>query len=530
MWVERLPGCDGWGVWAVCDGGPASLQAPQFARHQAAAERGMDGRAEVASVRVTPDLSFISGRTAELLGITAADDKSYCSAAQVGEWLTRATLKGLVHERTSAEQQASATAGTAGGARRPAPAFASAITVGIDAAWLVETESGAQVAAVELIRELARREEIARIVLLTEAGVVPDRLAAPKVSGVSWAAALARGTPLVDVLHRPYQPGADVDFRRYLRVGTCVALTVLDLIAYDNPAYHESAWWQRRYQEAFDEQVCLADGVFAISRHVASRIEQQFAGRLAGPVWPALLGTDHLAGGSPAPAAPGPTVQALQGTAFLLVLGNDFEHKNRDFAVRVFADMCDRGYDGRLVLAGFHLDGGSSFGHELTGAGCHADRVIRLGSVANADKVWLLQNAQSVLYPTSAEGFGLVPFEAAALGTPTAFVRFGPLGETLPEVAACGGWQVRAFADHVFRLLEDPEPQIAAVRAAGEALTWSSHVDQVLDGYRHMLGPDAPWRTRGRALPGWPTRWRRVADHWSYRAGNKLRRLVGRAR
>lgn len=529
MWVERLPGGDGWGVWAVCHGGPAALQAPQFAQHQAAAERCLGGRAEVASVRVTPELSFISGRTAELIGVAAADDKSYCPAARVDGWLATATLKGLVHERIPSVRVPPAAGGTVDRARRPAPPFASAISVGIDAAWLVGTESGAQVAAVELIRELSRRPEIARIVLITETGIVPDRLAAPKVSGISWTAALAKGTPPVDVMHRPYQPGADVDFRRYLRAGTCVALTVLDLIAYDNPAYHESAWWQRRYQEAFDEQVCLADGVFAISRHVGSRLEQQFAGRLSGPVWPVLLGTDHLHAGSPAAAEPGPAVKALQGARFLLVLGNDFEHKNRDFAVKVFADMCERGYDGRLVLAGFHLDGGSSFGHELTGAGRHADRVTRLGSVANADKVWLLQHAQAVLYPTSAEGFGLVPFEAAALGTPTAFVRFGPLGETLPDVAACGGWQVRPFADHVFRLLENPEPQVAAVRAAGAALTWSAHVDQVLDGYRHMLGPDAPWRTRGRALPGWPTRWRRAADQWSYRAGNKLRRLAGRA-
>ena len=528
-WVERLDGLAGWGIWAVCRG-RAVRQNPQFPQWQAAAESCMREHAEVAAATISPDLTFLSGRTADLIGISAADDQSTCTTARRNEWLGRATLKGLVHH--ALDQSDGRTAGDRpGGPGMPldAPPLAEAVSVGIDAAWLIGTESGAQVAAVELIRELATRPEISRIVLLSDSGVVPERLAGPKVSGLGWTAALANGSPAVDILHRPYQPGADVDFRRYLQVGTCVAITVLDQIAYDNPAYHESAWWQRRYQQAFDEQVCLADCVFAISDHVGTRLERQYKGRLAGPVRSVRLGTDHLRSQPPVAAATvGTTVAALDGRRYLLVLGNDFEHKNRDFAVKVFADMCDRGYDGQLVLAGFHLDGGSSYGHELSGAGHHAERVVRLGSVPNADKVWLLQNAQAVLYPTSAEGFGLVPFEAASLGTPTAFVRFGPLLETLPNVDACDGWQVRPFAEHVFRLLEHPERQLDQIRAASERLTWRAHVDQVLAGYRFMLAPHAPWRTRRRALPGWYVRWQRNADMFSYRVANKLRRLAGR--
>jgi glycosyltransferase involved in cell wall biosynthesis len=528
--VERLDGLDGWGMWAVSRGARSARQAPQFPQWQAAAERCMRDRAEVAAATISPELTFFSGRTADLIGVSVADGQSKCPSAQLDQWLNRAALKGLVHQ--SLDQTGSRTSkDRLSGAETvvDAPPFASAVSVGIEAEWLIGTESGAQVAAVELVRELATRPEIARIVLLSNSGVVPGRLAGPKVSGLSWTAALASGRPAVDILHRPYQPGADVDFRRYLQVGTCVAITVLDQIAYDNPAYHESAWWQRRYQQAFDEQVCLADCVFAISGYVGTRLERQYEGRLAGPVRSIPLGTDHLQA-QPAVdvATVGAAVAALQGQRYLLVLGNDFEHKNRDFAVKVFAEMCDRGYDGQLVMAGFHLDGGSTYGHELSGAGRHTARVVRLGSVPNADKVWLLQNAQAVLYPTSAEGFGLVPFEAASLGTPTAFVRFGPLLETLPNVDACDGWQVRPFADHVFRLLEHPDRQLDQIRAAGKQLTWRTHVDQVLAGYRFMLGPHAPWRTRGRALPGWPVRWQRTAGMLSYRVANKLRRLAGR--
>ena len=492
-------------------------------------------------------VTFFSGRTADLLGLRDANDQSNCSTADFEGWVAAATLKGLVHAWLVVDPSSFREAGLAA----PNPASAgtpevepfvrpdlavgvaarrAAISVGVDAAWLDSAESGAQVAAVEMIRELVTRADIEHIVLLSDSGAVPGFFdGIPKISGLSWQAALTRGTPVVDILHRPYQPDLNLDYRRYHQVADCVALTVLDLIAYDNPAYHESEWSWRRYRALFNENVCLADCVFAISRHVASRLEHQFAHQLSAPVRPIPLGTDHLDhhGAEVAGALPA-DVQDLDGTPFLLVLGSDFEHKNRDFAVRVFADMRDRGYQGRLVLAGYHLDGGSTFAHELSGAGPHVSEIVRMGSVSSAGKRWLLGHAQVVLYPTSSEGFGLVPFEAAALDTPTAFVAFGPLREMLPGVDACSGWQVRAFADHVFRLVTNPAAQVNQIRAAGAALTWASHADLVLDGYRHTLAAGASWRTRSRSVPGAAVRLDRTIAEYQYRIQRKLRRLTGR--
>jgi glycosyltransferase involved in cell wall biosynthesis len=517
LWIERLSGLDGCGLWVVCEGGRDAISDPSFTSRRAAAERQMAARPEVAthSAAGTPRVTFLSGRVADLIGIAPGMHQTHCSPSQLVEWTSAATRKGLVHVAETA------VAPDAGVDR-------AAISVAIDAAWLLGSESGAQVAAIEMIRELAKRQEIARVILISDSGGVPERLRAlTKVSGLSWPAALSRGTAVADILHRPYQPGIGVDYRRYHQVARCVAVTILDFIAYDNPAYHESEWAWRQYQEMFQEQVCLADCVFAISRSVGSRIEQEFAHRLAGPVRSVLLGTDHLSARSGAPAELGPELRALEDSRFLLVLGNDFEHKNRDFAVKVFADLRERGFDGRLVMAGYHLDLGSSFGRELSSAGRYAGEVIRLGSVSDGEKTWLLQEAQVVLYPTSAEGFGLVPFEAAALGTPTAFVKFGPLAETMPGVDACAAWQVRLFADHVFSLLANPGAHVAQVQAASAPLTWSAHVDHILAGYQQLMSPGAPWRTRNPQLPTWRTRVSRAADVLAYRMRNKLRRLVG---
>lgn len=572
VWVKLLPGADGFGLWAITDAGPSFFEHPEVQDWISSANAICTARAEVASVSVVPastspmaadsmtiagaasaqassaalPLCVLNGRVAGLIGLTAEDASQQWPIAKLQQWIELATLKGLVHLWLLSNSGSAIT----GAALRTVPslrpgdrgvvvpwrsppgqsvATGPAMSIGIDAAWLLAGESGAQVFVFEMVREMTRRPEVARVVCLSETGAVPRAIASlPNVSGASWADVGAGRLPRLDILHRPYQPGTDVDYRRYHAAARAVAITVLDFIAYDNPAYHESAEAWRHYQQLFDAQVALADCVFAISEHVGSRLQRQFAHQLSGPVHSVLLGTDHLTAESAGAPAPGldPALATLDGRSFLLVLGNDFEHKNRDFAVKVFADMCGRGYDGHLVLAGFHLDGGSSFRHELTGAGAHADRIIRVGSVPGDQKTWLLSRAQAVLYPTSSEGFGLIPFEAAALGTPTAFVRFGPLRETLRDVAACEGWQVRPFADHVFTLLANPALQLEQIRVTSAALTWQRCVDHILAGYRHVLSDSASWQTERRALE--PERfWGQVSQGLGTlvsRAKRKLRR------
>lgn len=559
LWVQREPGAGGTGMWTVSAIEPGRLPADARTEWLRVAADVFTSRPEVATISIvtrdhvttgavaTPlveaegaalPVCIVNAGVGDLLGMPAHGAK--CGVGTFQAWVETATRKGLVHawlagdwpaleEPFRAVPEARPGAGTNLALALPAPA-PPPFALGVDAAWLLGGESGAQVFVFEMLKELARRPEVARVVLFSDSGQLPRALEQTvKVTGATWQSALDAGGPSVNILHRPYQPGADVDYERYYSAAPCVALTVLDFIAYDNPVYHESIWAWRQYQRAFDESVCAADCVFAISRYVGSRIERQFAHRLSGPVRPVPLGTDHLAptaGGNVAQAL-SPATRALESFEFLLVLGNDFEHKNRDFAVRVFARMRDRGYRGRLVLAGFHLDDGSSYDHELKGAGAHTEQVVRMGAVSPADKTWLLQHAGAVLYPTSSEGFGLVPFEAAALDVPTAFVAFGPLLENLPGVPASNGWQVEAFADHVFTLLADPATQVARVRAAGAALTWAGHVDQVLEGYQALLGPGARWRSAARDLPGPWTRAGRQLDAMRYRVVNKLSRLTG---
>lgn len=484
----------------------------------------------------SPPTCFLNDDVAELVDFDRAAGE--LSNEAVAALAAAATRRGLRHVwRVADDEAAVATiAGAAAGDRIVlAPCDEAAadpvrpIAVGIDAAWLLGGESGAQVFVFETVKALARRPEIGRIVLLSDSGKLPEALrAVPKVEARSWNDAVTQ--PRLDILHRPYQPGADTDFARYRSVARAVVLTILDFIAYDNPAYHESSFAFRSYQRAFDARVCEADQVFAISRYIGDRLQQQFAHRLLAPVRTIHLGTDHL---SPAPAAgPGAAGPGLETKGYLLVLGNDFAHKNRDFAVKVFAEMCRRGYEGRLVLAGYHLDSGSSFDYELAGAGASGARILRTGPVPSDQKVSLMQHAAAVLYPTSCEGFGLIPFEAAALGTPTAFVRFGPMAETLPGVAACQSWRVGPFADLVLSLIANPREQLAQIAAAQRTLTWDRCAAETVGAYCDMLDARAPWHAAMAAPtgPGPLARLNETTQEWLRRAGRRISRMSRRSR
>ena len=65
-----------------------------------------------------------------------------------------------------------------------------------------------------------------------------------------------------------------------------------------------------------------------------------------------------------------------------------------------------------------------------------AGAVIDFAAVSEAEKAWLLERAQLVIYPTVHEGFGLVPFEAADHGVPCMWAKGTSLSELLPDATA----------------------------------------------------------------------------------------------
>jgi glycosyltransferase involved in cell wall biosynthesis len=229
-----------------------------------------------------------------------------------------------------------------------------------------------------------------------------------------------------------------------------VITTYLDLIAYDIPKYHASpeAWAAYR---AMQRKIALSvDGITTISKDVAKRLYQETPRLDPKRIQAIPLGLDHITTNtkSEKPKDFNPT------KPFILVLGNDFNHKNRDFAIKVWQELLIQGHSIDLVLAGLHVKSSSSRVKEQELASKHVNlrgAITALGHVTSAERTWLLTNAQAVLYPSSAEGFGLVPYEAAALNTPTIYTAFGPLREISGITDSPTFWSVSAYTTELQR-------------------------------------------------------------------------------
>ena len=373
----------------------------------------------------------------------------------------------------------------------------------IDAARLRSQQTGTEVATSALIEALARRSDVAQVCVAL-AGELPAYATAlarhPKID--------ARITPRrdfsvfgrVDVAHRPFQPDSPADMEACRAAGDRTAITILDLIAYHAVSYQPAPEYWTTYREWLRRAIAEADAVVAPSHDVRRQILLE---RL--PVDPervlvAELGTDHLTGDEPEARPP-----ALPPDCeFVVVLGADYTHKNRDLAIRAHRELRRRGFDEALVLTGMRVYGSSRELEEAVTA--PEQQVIVLPDVSSAERNWLLRHASVVLYPTSAEGFGFVPFEAARLGTPTAFVPFGPLVELAGDLPVHAlDWSPASLADAVARLLGDAglaRAQVATTLAASERHTWDAAAEKLAGVYRSLLARPAVPRQSAAAAPG----------------------------
>ena len=184
----------------------------------------------------------------------------------------------------------------------------------------------------------------------------------------------------------------------------------------------------------------------------------------------------------------------------LLCLGVDFAHKNRIFALRVLEQLQARhGWAGHLVLAGPRASPGSSAPDDQAYLRAHeavAAATTVLGQVTEEEKRWLLDHATLVIAPSTYEGFGLIPFEAAEAGVPCLYAPQGAMAEVLPpELARIEPWDAAETADRAAALMADPTESgrlVEAIRAAASGYPWDSTARELLRVYREAA--NAPSR------------------------------------
>jgi glycosyltransferase involved in cell wall biosynthesis len=368
------------------------------------------------------------------------------------------------------------------------------LTITVDVTWLGPHETGSQVLTTAALGALALQDAVTqiRLVGLTELPSYAAHLTAlHKISLVGPEEEI----PQSDVVWYPNQIDGRSNISAARHLGARIVTTYLDLIAYDIPRYHGSPEGWHAYR-ALQRRIALSvDGITTISADVADRLLAEVPKLDPDRVLPLPLGLDHVTIAT-APEDPGADladlVKSLGGKRFVLVLGNDFQHKNRDFAIRVWQRALQEGQPCELVLAGLHVKSSSSKRDEDDLVSRHLDlrgRIHTVGHVSSVSRAWLLANATAAMYPSSAEGFGFVPYEAASLGTPTVFTNFGPLR----EIAGLGDlprtWSIDQHAADLVALLTDQgarDRRVAGLREAIDRYTWELFAERLVAFFTHI--------------------------------------------
>jgi glycosyltransferase involved in cell wall biosynthesis len=365
------------------------------------------------------------------------------------------------------------------------------LSVTIDARSLGPTLGGTQRYTLELVLGLARfTDATVRAVVAPELGSE----AASALSGdrrievITYEQAVA-GVELTDVVHRPQQVFSEGDINLLRLLGRRVVVTHQDLIGYHNPSYHETLETWKQFRRITRIALAAADRVVFFSQHSRRDAEAED-----------LVSSERsdVVGAAIAPADSSERVAptgALQGQAFLLCLGADYRHKNRPFAIElVRALRSEQAWPGILVLAGSHVPYGSSRAREaelLRGEPVLSQAIVDLGSVTDQGLAWLLEHASAILAPSIAEGFGLVPLEAARVGRPCLFAPISSVTEVLDEsLATLVPWNASRSASAVVPLLRDDlrrREHVERLRAAAGRWSWERIAKDLVGTYQLAL-------------------------------------------
>lgn len=282
-----------------------------------------------------------------------------------------------------------------------------------------------------------------------------------------------------DVIYRPYQFLREDEVAWTFEIADRVVLGQLDTIGFSNTSYHPSKAMFQAARNLQRATLRRADRVVTISEFSAAAIRTEVPDLEPDRLSIVPCGADHI--GPVEPRRPTlPT--SMADTPFLLCLSATFWHKNRLQAIKTTLELRRRGVDIALVIAGPEPFYGSSVPAEnaLLERSSDADRaaVVRVGPVGEAEKWWLLTHASVVLYPSVVEGFGLVPFEAATVGTPALMAKTAALPEVFGEgVFLIESWDPTEWANVVSRWQNEPTAAVAQVASIAQRavhLSWSN--------------------------------------------------------
>ncbi len=391
------------------------------------------------------------------------------------------------------------------------------LTVTLDGRALGPSVGGTQRYILELALALARTDRVGvRIVVPHDIPPGARRAleADDRIALLDYSQAAAGGEVPSHVAHRPQQLFDPTDMKLLRLLGTRIVVTHQDLIAYRNPHYHPSPEGWRHFRRTTRVVLAVADHVVFFSEHA---LGDALVEELVEPGRASVVGLGAQAPAPRAPAEQQAPPEIEDGEPFLLCLGADYRHKNRLFAIELRARLAaDHGWSGRLVLAGPRVRWGSSRELEerlLAADEGNARSIVDLGAVTDGVRDWLLAHTRAVVYPTTYEGFGLLPLEAAETGVPCLFAPVTSLREIADDCATLVPWNAALSAAAVAPLLSDGparDAHVAGLRTAAGRRSWPQEAARMVDVYEAAV--------RDPATSGTPRLWQELDHESSYAA------------
>jgi glycosyltransferase involved in cell wall biosynthesis len=367
------------------------------------------------------------------------------------------------------------------------------VRVGFDVTSLLDNLTGVGTMTAELLSGLVRRDDVEvhafavswrgrdRLAEVVPAGATVHARPLPaRAARVAWArtdlptvAALAGR---VDVVHGPnfvVPPGGRA----------AEVLTIHDLTALRFPEMctADVLAWPHLARRALRRGAW----VHTVSHAVAEEVREAFPE--AGDRVVAVPNGVRI------PPAPGPGSSAevgrqlAGGDRFVVAVGTVEPRKDLPSLVRAFDALAASDAALRLVIAGGEGMAAGALTAAIAGAR-HRDRIVRLGRVGDDQRLALLRGASAVAYPSRYEGFGLVPLEAMAVGTPVVATATDAVVEVAGDAARLVPvGDADALAGALGEVLDDPAVAAQLVAAGHERVArypWSATVEGVAELYR----------------------------------------------
>jgi len=334
--------------------------------------------------------------------------------------------------------------------------------------------AGSSMYAVELLRELQQRDDVAVREVAAKTGGLPRTL--------TWLAGGARAAIAEsELVHCPA-------FVAPWNMGKPFVLTVHDTSILDFPEDHAFEW--RMYIRMFLARRARA-AVRVITGTENSR--REIAQDLGVPAERIAVTPYGVAARFGQPRPHGMTVgDAPQ----LLFPGAPTRRKNLDLVLRGMAEAPPGNAlrRARLVISGAKADGFPAHRERITALGLES-RVEWAGNLPLERVPDLMQGSDLLVYPSFQEGFGFPALEAMAAGTPVV----ASSASCLPEVLGDGALLVaptdlKGFIDAVAAVLTRSDLRqdlIARGKARAAQFTWRRCADLTVDVYRDAIASSA---------------------------------------